>query len=262
MVLLAHLSPVLAAFEGSAFGPRAAGLGGGGVALEGDAWQANRNPALAAGGWRWAGAQWSQLFGIPELNRESADVTTSAYGQPWALHAGTFGSDLYRESNLRLAAARKIGALLTLGVALNAGWLDVKNYARGSVLGMDAGMLIQAHPQVIIGAVWRNLNDPKLNGYQDRLAESLTVGAAVHLPGEASVVLDILQEPHHATEYRVGAEAQVLSNVALQVGARAEPVRPSAGVQIKAGRWYFYYAGDLHPDLGVSHDVGLAMRLR
>ncbi len=262
MLLATDSPPLWAAFEEHAFGPRAASLAGGGVALEGDAWQSSRNPALAASGWSGAGAQWSQLFGIPELNRESADVTTSAYGLPWAVHAGTFGSDLYRESSLRFAVARKVGPKLTFGASLNAGWLDISNYNRGSVTGVDAGVLIQAHSRVTIGAVWRNLNDPKVRGYQDRLAESLTVGAAFNLPGEASVVLDVVQEPHHAAEYRMGAEARVLSNVALQVGARVEPVRPSAGVHVKAGRWHFYYAGDLHPDLGVSHDVGLAIRFR
>jgi len=49
----------------------------------------------------------------------------------------------------------------------------------------------------------------------------------------------------------------LFSALKLRVGMRAEPVRPAAGFEIQWQRWRFHYGGDLHPDLGASHEMGL-----
>jgi hypothetical protein len=261
VLLLCGLCPVKAAFETDLAGPPTTALGGAGVALNGDAWAANRNPALAAFGGYQVGFSWSELFGLPELAREAVTVSSRIGPQPWALRAGTFGSDLYRETEFCVVAARRVASGITLGFELQSRWLYIRNYSYGTAYGATAGIVVEPHQDVTVGAVWRNLNDPRINGYKDRLAESLTIGTALRIRNEGHVVFDIVQESRHAAEFRVGAEAQVLKGLSLQVGARAEPVRPSAGLQIHSGRWTFVYAGDLHPDLGVSHEAGLAMKI-
>ena len=250
-----------AAFEVNLAGPRATSLGGAGVALSGDAWAGSRNPALVGVTPPSAGLVWSQLFGLPELSRESVVATSSLIGQPWYIETGSFGTDLYRESNIGLAFGRKLTETVSLGVEFRGDWLFIRDYARAGSFSITTGVLIEPHPNIAVGAVWRNLNEPRLSGYQDRIAESLTIGMVWQIRDEGDLVFDIVQESRHPAEYRLGAEARVLPTVALQVGARADPVRPSAGVQLDIRRFSFLYAGDLHPNLGASHELGLSFRI-
>jgi hypothetical protein len=116
------------------------------------------------------------------------------------------------------------------------------------------------HENVTVGGIWRNVNEPRLTGYRDRIQESLVLGLTVRVIPGGIISADIVQEKHFPAEFRIGAEARVLPQLVLRVGGRAEPVRPSAGMQIDIRRWSFYYAGDLHPDLGASHQAGIGLR--
>jgi hypothetical protein len=232
------------------------------VALAGDAWAAQRNPALAAATAPQAGLAWSQQFGLPELGRESVNVTEKTRDQPWAFNAATFGSDLYRESRFSVAVARELHPTVAVGAEASGEWLQIQNYNQGRALAFAAGLLARPSEHLTVGAAWRNLNEPRISGYRDRISESLTIGAAVEIGDEGVIAADVTQETRFRAEYRVGAEAQVLRTLWIRVGARAEPVRPSAGIEIGVGRWHFLYAADLHPDLGASHELGLSVRFR
>jgi len=125
---------------------------------------------------------------------------------------------------------------------------------------MSAGIAARPISDVELGAVWNNFNSPKLSGFVDRLPETLSVGVAAAISRNGLIVADVLEEKSFPPEYRVGAELRTMPGLCLRVGGRAEPVRPSAGFQVDIRRWAFSYAGDLHPDLGVSHEVGLEYR--
>jgi hypothetical protein len=251
-----------AAFELDLTAPRATAMGGAGVALAGDAWAAHRNPALAAATLAQAGLAWSQQFGLPELGRESVTVTGRTRGQPWVIGAATFGSDLYRESRFSIAVARELPPTVAVGIEANGEWLQIRNYSQGRALAFGAGLLARPVERVAVGAAWKNLNDPRISGYRDRIAESLTIGAAVEIGDEDVIVADVTQVVRFRAEYRLGAEARVLRALWIRVGARAEPVRPSAGIEIAVRHWHFLYAADLHPDLGASYELGLSVHFR
>ncbi|MDD5087385.1 MAG: hypothetical protein PHI18_01125 [bacterium] len=260
-VLLATWLPALGAFEWAVSGPRAAALGGAGAALRGDQWCSARNPALVVAQPSGVAASWSQQFGLPELAREVFTVGGRIRSQYLAIHGSNFGGDLYREGELGIALGWSVRPELSAGVELAGRWLDIRGYSSGRALAVAAGIVIQPVDPVELAAVWRNLNEPRINGYQDRIRESLTVGLAVAVQPVGTLVADFVQEEYFPTEYRLGAEIPLLPDIALRVGARAEPVRPTAGFQVEIGRWSFAYAGDLHPDLGPSHEVGLELRL-
>lgn len=253
-------SSAWAAFESDLNGPRATGLGGAGVAVWGDAWSPMRNPALVAVTNPQVGLYWSQQFGLPELTREAVLVTTTVRGQSWAVRGSSFGSDLYRETEFGLTLARSLHSTIAFGFEASGRWLQIQDYSRGQAVSLAAGICAQPTEHLALGATWRNFNQPRLSGYDDRLVESLTVGAAVEVGDDGFIAADVVQETRFRAEYRIGAEARVLSPLWIRLGIRAEPVRPSGGIEIAAGRWHFFYATDLHPDLGASHELGLAIR--
>lgn len=250
-----------AAFELDLTGPRSASMGGGGVALTADNWAASRNPALAPDSRSGAGLSWSQQFGLPELTREELSAVTHFRGHALGLSAASFGSKLYRETEVGVLWAREIRPKLCIGMDVRVRSLDIETYTASQTITLSAGVTAKPVNGVTVGAVWRNLNEPRIPDYHDRIRESLTAGLAAQITDHALIALDVVQEKFFPAEIRVGAEARVLPQLVLRVGGRAEPVRPSAGLQIDVGRWSFLYAGDLHPDLGASHHVGLGVRI-
>ncbi|MBU0508548.1 hypothetical protein KKH27_06925 [bacterium] len=250
------------AFELDIPGPRATAMGGAGAALRGDVWCGSRNPALIARHFSGVGTVWSRQFGLPELTREAAIGATSVRGQPFAIRVGNFVSDLYREGEIGIAIARRLRPELSAGLELAGRWLDICNYPSARALSVTAGIAVEPVEGIAVGAVWRNLNRPRLSGYADHLSEILTVGVAASVGELGAIVADIVQEERFPAEYRIGAESELLPHLFLRVGARAEPVRPSAGFRVSFGCWSLEYAGDLHPDLGPSHEIGLDLELR
>jgi hypothetical protein len=206
------------------------------------------------------GLTWSQQFGLPELTREALATSFRVKGQAVGLNAATFGSDLYRETRLGIALSRTIRSGLAVGVAVNGHWLEIEGQPKGRAITASAGAVVTPISGLAFGAVWKNLNEPRISGYVDRIRETLTVGVAASVGKSGTLAADIVQEKFFPAEFRVGAEAQLLPTLCLRVGARAEPVRPSAGFEVVAGRWSFAYSGDLHPDLGPSHEIGLQFR--
>jgi hypothetical protein len=122
-------------------------------------------------------------------------------------------------------------------------------------------LLASPTKSVKLGAVWKNLNRARLDGYRERIPESLTVGVVARLGTSSMLLLDLVSEPHFPVESRFGIESKFSKILTLRVGGRAEPFRPSGGIEISLRYVRFHYAGDLHPQLGSSHSVGIEIQL-
>jgi hypothetical protein len=232
-------------------------MGGAGIGCTADAWASFRNPAACAAGREAYGFSWSREFGIPELTRGAIAAERRVRGIPVGLQATTFGWPLYRESGIGVAVARKLGERFSGGVEIGGRFVSVDGYGSGGALAIQAGMIAELTREVVFAAVWRNANRGRISAFQDRLPESLTIGLATEPAAHSRVLFDLVQERGFPAEVRFGAEIRPLLELALRVGTRAEPVRPSAGFSVERHGWSFHYAGDLHPDLGATHQVGL-----
>jgi hypothetical protein len=261
LCLCLFASTAQAVFELDTAGPRSRAMGMAGAALNDDGWAILRNPALAASSTSAAAFSWSQEFGLPELSREALSVRHAIQSQPFGLRASTFGTKLYRESEFGIIAARSLRPEFSVGLELTACNLNIDKYSSANALAATIGVVVAPLPGLNVAGLWKNLNRPRLSGYRDKLGESLTVGAAADVYSSGTIALDIVQEQYYSAEIRLGAEARLLKNLRLRVGMRAEPVRPSAGVEVSFQRWSFHYAVDVHPDLGISNAVGLAAQL-
>ncbi|MBI5059335.1 hypothetical protein HZB60_06090 [candidate division KSB1 bacterium] len=251
---------VQAAFESDVTGPVSAGYGGAGIAETSDGWAGFRNPAACAVGQGGFACSWSRDFGLPELSRGAVATRQTIVAIPVSLQATSFGWAVYRESGLGVAVAQRFGDRLYAGVEAGGRFLAIEQYGSGSALAFSAGVLSTLSEEIAIAAVWRNANRGRISGFRDRLAESLALGIRATPAAHSRALIDVVQDRGFPAEVRFGAEIAPLSDLALRVGARTEPVRPSAGLTVSMRRWSFHYAGDLHPDLGASHQVGLEFR--
>lgn len=231
------------------------------MALTGDVWAGGRNPAAIGQTIPLAGTCWIRQYELPELNREMLAASGSLAGNSAALNASTFGSELYRETEIELEAARDLTRHVTAGIAVGGMWLNIERYPSARAVTFSAGLLARPRPWLTAGLVWRNLNEPWLAPYRDRIPASLATGIVAEIAAQGRLAVDVVQEQYHRAEYRFGAEADFGAGLRVRVGARMEPFRPAAGFDFVIGRWRFIYGGDLHPDLGATHDIGLEFRL-
>lgn len=245
-----------AAFEKDWSGPRAAGLGGAGVALPGDAWCAGRNPALLTERVPSAGLAWQRLFDLPELSRLHLVGKLALGNFAAGVEAQQFGGELYQETSLAASLARSLSSSLAVGCQISVNQVAILHHGRDSALGALVGICYRPIPELRVAACWRNFPRARFGRWDARMPEVLQLGVSLKLP-RGSFEVDVVEESRFATEYRVGAEAPVLPLLTLRVGSRFEPVRPSVGFTARLSRWRFHYAGDLHPDLGPSHELGL-----
>ena len=236
-------------------------LGGAGSAMRGDSWGGLRNPALIRGNGFLVGANWSQQFGLPELSREHFGAVRDIKSVSLGLHASGFGSELYRETALDLSFARDLRADVTAGIAVGFRSLSIQGYENGNAAAVSLGIIARPIPKLAVAGVWRQLNRGKIEGYADRLPETLVIGLAAELGYSSLAVLDFVAESHFPLETRLGIESRVSKRLKLRIGGRAEPFRPSGGFEIIFRRWRFHYGVDLHPDLGPTHSVGMEMRI-
>jgi hypothetical protein len=244
------------AFEKDWSGPRAGGLGGAGVALSGDAWCAGRNPALLTDGAPFVGLAWQRLFDLPELSRLHLVGNVALGNFVAAAEAQQFGGELYQETSLAASLARSFSTSLSVGCQISVNRVSIADHGDDSALGALLGIRYRPIPEVCAAACWRNFPDARFGRWDARMPEVLQLGVSLRLP-RGSLEVDAVEESRFATEYRFGAEAPVLPLLTLRVGSRFEPVRPSVGFTARFSRWRFHYAGDLHPDLGPSHELGL-----
>jgi hypothetical protein len=145
---------------------------------------------------------------------------------------------------------------LSVGAQVSLNQVAIQRYGNATAIGAVLGLYYRPIPELTAAAVWRNFPRAQLSRWNSQMPEALHLGLALRLP-RGSFVLDIVEESRFATEYRFGAEAPVLPQLTLRMGSSFEPVRPSVGFTVNVRRWNFHYAGDLHPDLGPSHSLGL-----
>lgn len=254
--MTAVVLPLYALGELNDPGPRSLGLGGAGVALGNDAWAGLRNPADINSAASYWGGGWSQQFGLPELSLEQASGTTRY--REWRLSGGlrSFGGEEYRESTVAMGLARRIHKQFVAGARVD--YLRADNSIQnGQVLALNLGWSLSLTSGLTLAGVWEHAGNPRVSGLQDRLAERVVAGVGYELPAQGRALLDIVQEERFPLEVRTGIEIDAKSGIALRLGMRTNPVRPSGGLGISVRNWRFHYGFDVHPDLGTSHGVGL-----
>ncbi len=256
LFLAGYVAASQAAFEKNTGGPRSAGLGGGGVALAGDAWCADRNPALLAEKSPRIGIAWQRLFDLPEMSHLHLSGNFKISDFTAGVGIDQFGGKLYRETSLMVSLARSFSHVLSAGAQVSVNQVAIQHYGDAAAFGAVLGLSCQPIPELTAAAVWRNFPRSELGRWNSQMPEALHLGLALRLP-RGNFVLDIVEESRFQTEYRFGAEAPVLPQLTFRVGSSFEPVRPSVGFTVNVQRWNFHYAGDLHPELGPSHSLGL-----
>ncbi len=240
-------------------GARSAAMGGGGVALGGDAWLALRNPALLAGVATMAAVSSTPWrFGFTELSSSAAVWT-----QPFAFCAAALtltrsGSPLYRETEAAVSAGAAFGAGLAIGMSARVLNVAIERYGSTTVPLVDVGATAEPLPSLTLGLRAGNVTLSSLRGVvYDRLPSLLHLGAVWRADSTVLLLVELEKDPRWPVLARVGGELQVGDALYLRAGSTLAPWTASGGFAVRWQRFIVEYACQWHPDLGASHTFGI-----
>lgn len=263
LLTIAAMQRAPASFERVGEGPRISALGGAGVALSADPWVFQLNPGCAppGEGVTLSLAHAPSPFGLRELSRSACICVFDLPCGAIAASGAKLGFDLYQELTFRLAFGSAIVTGFRLGGALTCYRLAIQGYGIAATLGVDVGLLWVPSHEIQIGFCGTNVNAPVIGRSRERLPQTISIGAA-YSPGQGVLVLcDLVKDIRFPTELRFGIEYSPLKPISLRAGAGRDPSTYGGGVGIHLGLLTLDYAIVRHEALGLTHALGVTVRL-
>jgi hypothetical protein len=234
-------------------------VGGNGVMLSSAV-----NPALTAEEER-RGAAVSAFdrYGVSGLATLTAAVMLPNERLPVAIHLATFGYDAWREWMLRGAVGRRLSERLSLGaavqyVALQADLFD----ERAASLSADVGLRFAPNERCALGLTLMNVPRAAIG---ERTSTGSSSDWAVQAGGEWNLTNDLRLLASVGKGRRspwggnVGAEYVAAENLRIGAGISAAPLLPAIGVGYDGRRFAVDVAATVHPVLGTSWGLALAV---
>jgi hypothetical protein len=261
-------------FETSEPGPRARALGNAYVSVADDPTALAWNPAGLVQLRR------QEVLAVLDQSPDLQDVASGWLGA--ALHAPWFSggigwqhvavADLAREDVVTLGLARTVvrrslGAFVAVGATLKIAHVGLETDAGSGAVPLragatgaaaDAGVLLAPIPNITVGAVLRNLGEPRFDlvegGTATALEREFECGASLRWREDGWLHLARIRRGDMA-RMRAGAEVRIASVLDVRAGVEGEAV--SGGIGLGFGRWRLDSAWRSHSVLGVQHSIGL-----
>lgn len=207
------------------------------------------------------------LFYSPAPFGESALSTGSgSYVEPTSF--GTFsggfsiyGFDLYKETKIGLSYSRKIVDKFSLGITSFYQHISIKNYGSKGYLSFNLGGIAEITKPFRLGFLLENLTRTKVADEENSIPVVFSGGIGYKAIEDLSVYMAVRKELNYNASVRMGVEYLLTKFLQLRIGASNEPNIYSGGFSIIYDIFQIEYAISSHPDLDLSHQFGVVIRL-
>lgn len=264
VILLCSVSQVsFSAFEHLQYGGRSAALGNSLVAMRGNEWSVFSNPALLStiSSRTLALSYVPQPYDLKELGRAALSYVEPSGIGSFCVSASRFGFSLYNETSASLSFASRIADLIIGGITARYYALSITHYGTASTFGIDIGFLLDLSDNVHWGFAAFNINAPTIGLSKEKLPQIFSTGIAFHPTVDAMLTANILKDVRYSVEFRFGVEYTLVDIIALRAGTTSDPNTLNAGIGVSYLFANVDYAFSSHPELGMSHQISLSLRL-
>jgi hypothetical protein len=249
-----------AAFEGELFGADAGGISVTGVSLVDPLFVPFVNPAAPfdRGGWRLS-SFYSRRFAMRELTHVSCSGSASRGGTLWSFGLDRFGDARYGEELAVAGVGVQLAARTRVGVGARLHRLRIEGYGSALAPGFDLAWSCIPAGKTRIGAVWRNLNHPRLGISRAEIPGGLVVGMSGQVGRRAVWTVEGKRAILGEVAVGVGFAFSLSRELTMRVGFQRETGEYSLGAALHLPFVRWDYAVSLHPSLGVTHYVSLSV---
>jgi hypothetical protein len=229
------------------------------VALSDDVFSLFNNPGgLAQLNWSELGVFYSPApFGLIEL--ASGYV---AYHEPLGfgsigIGAMTYGYELYRECKVLFAFATRYKNIIFPGISVNYHSVSIKGYGSKGVLYFNAGCLAYITNHFRTGFVLTNINRASFTEGEEQIPVVLNTGFSYDVSDNLSLNAAVEKDIRYNVSVMSGINYDLSDYFSLRIGFANEPAKYSCGIGINYSILSFDYAVFTHPELGLTHQVGI-----
>ena len=231
------------------------------VALANDVFTLFNNPAgLAQINWKEVGVYYSPApFGLTELANGYV-----AYQQPFSfgslgIGGMTYGYELYRESKIILGYSYNYDNILFLGAAINYQTYSIQNYGSTGVFYLNLGGLVYILDDLRWGFSTNNINRATVGDQDDQIPVVFSTGFSFDILQNFSLNASLVKDIRYDLSLAFGIDYDIIEYLSLRIGAADNPSKFTAGIGINYSILGLDYAFFTHPDLGLTHQVGLTL---
>jgi len=139
--------------------------------------------------------------------------------------------------------------------------LQIMDYGSDFSLAVDLGLLIKINTKLSWGFFTSNINRATLSSSKELLPQSFVTGVCGQPLDNLTVTFDLYEELPFPLEIRGGVEYVSFRRLAVRCGFISETSAFCFGLGFIFPRYNFDYAINTHPDLGLTHQFSLQIRL-
>ena len=256
---------LLVSFENFAqsLGSPAAGMAEAGVAQR-SAWAAFYN----VGGLAWCKqttviAGYDNRFGFSEgLHAAGVGLVKPLGFGVGSLSVYRFGDALYSEDQISLGLSHQVSQF-SFGLRLSGYQYHVETVGTNFTSTIDVGGVAQLSSDLAFGMQITNLTQAKKSRVtQEKIPTRIQTGVA-YRPGESvSLAVEVEHEAGESTNAKIGAEYTVLKKISFRCGIQTVEFQHFFGLGLAHQLLQIDYALRTHSELGLSHQLSLAYKLR
>jgi hypothetical protein len=254
--VLVNIKPALCQFKP---GAKEISIANSAVALSNDVFSLFNNPAgLAQLNWREVGIFYSPSpFGLKELANGYA-----AYNEPFsfgsiAIGGMTYGFNLYKESKIIIGFSHNFINRFFAGFAITYHSFSIKNYGSASTFYLNAGGLAYLTNRLRWGFYFTNINRATVSKSDNQIPMILNTGFSYDVINNMSLNFSFEKDVQYNPELHFGIDYELTDNLSLRSGFSNNPSDYTAGIGLNFPYIELNYAIIKHPDLGLTHQVGL-----
>jgi hypothetical protein len=182
-------------------------------------------------------------------------------GHPFSFAVNRFGNKHYQEIQLTAASRYEIVENCAIGISVQSYILSIHQYGQALAWGINFSVLYKLLPEVSIGALVTNLNQPLISAVRERLPQTMSLGLCYYPASSLMVSFEIFRDMRFSHEYRAGCSYQVISFLTVRAGIEDHLNIYSYGLGINMKKINFDYTLRNHPVLGISHILTFAIKL-
>lgn len=200
-------------------------------------------------------------FGMKELaNAFAAFCEPTQYGS-FSAGYSNYGFELYKENKFAIGYGKKIANNFFIGLSSVYHSISIKNYGSKGAFVFNIGTIIKLNDQFGLGFSVENIIRSSITNESNDIPTVIWLGTDLKFVKSLVFNAAVKKEIGFNPSLRLGTEYSMLDFFKVRVGASNEPDTFSAGIGIIYQIVQVDYAFISHPDLGLTHQFGLIIRL-
>lgn len=262
-VALAILLSISQLGEAQTIGGPASGLAEAGVAQR-DTWSTFYN----VGGLAWVKhttvmAGYENRFGFSEGIHAMAVgvVKPMAFGTA-SLNVYRFGDALYSEDQVSLGFGHRVSRF-SFGFRLSGYQYHIETVGTRFTSALDIGGIAKLSSELALGMQITNLTQAKKSSYtQEKVPTRIQTGLDYQPTEALKLVTEVEHEVQAKTNLKIGAEYTILKKISFRSGVQTAYFQQFFGLGLAHQALQIDYALRNHAELGMSHQLSLAYKLK